>query len=387
IGTWSFTYTVPGVLPCATSSATITVLVGSGGAAGQDSALTVCGSITSFDLFTALAGDPQPGGTWSDPTGTGALGAGGMLDVSALPIGGASPYVYTINDPTCGPTSAVVLITAAPYPVAGIGSSLTLCADSPPVDLFSALGGDPDIDGSWTDPSGQAHGDSFIPGTHQAGDYTYTVAGSAPCPDATAVVSITVNAPPDAGSSGRLLACDTVQALDLFEGLQGAPQQGGAWQDLDGSGGLTGGLLNTTGLAPGLYSYRYTLTVPGCAPASAEVAVEVVGGVDVVEVSRECITRDRTYVVRFTIEQGDPATYAVRGLEGAISAGPPYVFTSAPIFTSESFEAFVRDRYGCSEVRVAGGTPCEFTSEIFMPESFSPNGDGRNDTWEVPGIQ
>lgn len=386
-GTWGFTYTVTGIAPCVSSSANVTVQVGVGGSAGQDSSVAVCGTVDAFDLFTALGGAPEPGGTWADGNGTGALGANGILNASLLPLGTPYPFSYTITDPECGSVSAVVVVTAMPFPVAGSGASLTLCSNGPVLDLFDQLTGNPDIDGSWSNPAGQSHGDSFTPGTDASGNYTYTVIGTEPCPDATAIVSIVVNDPPNAGQDGALLACDTELALSLFNGLQGAPQAGGSWQDIDGSGGLTGGALNTTGIAPGEYDYRYTVTVPGCAPASAVVAVEVVGGVEVDEVARECITRDRTYVVRFTISAGDAATYEVTGLIGTLSSASPFVFTSAPLFTSEPFEAFVRDQYGCEIVRVAGESPCDFGNDVFVPESFSPNGDAVNDALIIPGIE
>ncbi|MBK6344017.1 MAG: gliding motility-associated C-terminal domain-containing protein [Flavobacteriales bacterium] len=386
-GSWPFTYTVAGISPCTTSVATITVEVGVGGAAGGDSIVTVCGNLTAFDLFTALSGSPQTGGAWTDGFGTGALGPNGILNPSMLPTGGQFPFTYTINDPNCGLVTAVVRVTAAPYPVAGTGASLTLCSTSSSIDLFDQLGGNPDVDGSWTNPSGQAHGDFFIPGTHAPGDYTYTVAGTAPCADASAVVSITVNEPPNAGSDGALLACDTLQSLDLFTGLQGSPQTGGAWQDLNGSGGLSGGTLNTMSINPGTFAYSYTVNVPGCAPATAQVSVNVVGGVEVGDVQRECITRDRTYVVSFTITEGDAATYEVTGLAGSISASAPFTFTSEPLLTSQDFEAFVRDQHGCSEVRITGSTPCDFANDVFVPESFSPNGDGTNDRFVIPGIE
>ncbi|MBK9176422.1 MAG: gliding motility-associated C-terminal domain-containing protein [Flavobacteriales bacterium] len=386
-GNWGFTYTVTGIFPCTSSSANITVQVGVGGSAGADSSVTVCGTDTAFDLFNALAGTPLAGGAWSDPTGTGALGAGGILNVSLLPIGGASPFIYSITDPNCGPVTATVQVTAAPYPIAGTGGTSILCATAIPVNLIDLLGGAPDPDGSWMNPLGISHGDVFDPSLHMAGAYTYTVPGTTPCPDATAVLNITVNQPPDAGANGELLACDTVQGLDLFAGLQGTPQPGGAWADLDGSGGLSGGLLNTTGIAPGEYDYRYTVTVPACGSDDALVKVVVVTGVEVIEVERTCIERDRTYTVHFTIISGDPESYAVSGLEGTLSAVAPFVFTSTPLFTSQTFEAFVRDQYGCDEVRVAGVSPCDFNEEVFVPESFSPNGDGVNEAFIIPGIE
>jgi len=386
-GSWGFTYTVTGLFPCASSSANVTVNVGVGGSAGADSIVVVCGNITAYDLFTALGGSPEEGGTWTDGAGTGALGPDGILNVSLLPVGAQYPFAYTINDPNCGPVTAVVRVTAAPFPIAGTGASLTLCSISSAVNLFDQLTGNPDVDGTWSNPSGQAHGDFFVPGTHAPGNYTYTVAGTLPCADASAVISIVVNQPPNAGSNGNLLACDTVLALDLFSGLQGTPQSGGAWSDINGTGGLSGGLLNTTSIVPGEYGYGYTVSVPGCTPVTAVVNVRVVGGVQVDEVSTACITRDRTYVLTFMISEGDAASYQVNGVEGSLSDAAPYVFTSAPLFTSETYEAFISDQYGCAVVRIAGGSPCDFASDVFVPESFSPNGDGVNDRFIIPGIE
>lgn len=385
-GTWHFTYTLLSNGPCPGASSAVIVNVGSGSSAGGDSAVTVCGAEEAYVLLEGLAGNPAVGGVWSDPTGTGALLPNGLLDISALPTGGSSPFVYTIVDPGCGTVFATVEVTAAPYPVAGTGTSLEVCTNAAPIDLFAQLTGSPQSGGTWTGPSGP-HSATFIPGTDPSGDYIYTVPGDVFCPDATAVVSISANAPPNAGANGELLACDTLVALDLFSGLLGNPQAGGTWVDISGAGGLTGGTLNTVDIVPGEYYFSYTVSVAGCASASAQVKVTVVTSVDVIDLVRTCNTEDRTYVVSFTIEQGDPATYEVTGLPGSISAGPPYVFTSLPLFTSQDFEAFVTDLYACSVVRVAGVTPCDFEDDVFVPQTFSPNGDGVNESFLIPGIE
>ena len=93
------------------------------------------------------------------------------------------------------------------------------------------------------------------------------------------------------------------------------------------------------------------------------------------------------YAVTLAIAGGDPATYAVTGLEGAIAPGPPYVFTSIPIITSQPFSITVTDANNCGPRVVEGVSPCRFIDEVLVPESFTPNGDNVNDVLIIPGIE
>jgi gliding motility-associated-like protein len=382
-GTWVFAYGFPANGPCPAASAQVIVNVGSGVSAGTNAQVTVCGAACAFDLFEALGGTPTTGGTWTDQLGTGAL-TGGTLNACQLPAGTIAPFVYTVTDVNCGDVQATVLVTVSDFPDPGGDVALVLCSTDGPLDLFAQLVGTPDNGGIWIAPDGNASTGAFVPGASLPGDYIYQVTGNASCPDTTATITIAVNLPPDPGTNGTLSACDTLVALDLIAGLQGTPQPGGQWTDVSGSGGLQAGLLNTTFTGAGTFTYRYEVNVPSCGTASALVELVVHGSVETSEPVRLCNTVDRTYTVSFTLTGGDASSYAVTGTEGTLVDG---AFTSAPIPTSAAFEAFAQDAFACSLIRIVATSPCTFEDDVFVPQSFTPNGDGANDRFIIPGIE
>ena len=193
-----------------------------------------------------------------------------------------------------------------------------------------------------------------------------------------------VNYPADAGIDGVTQSCNE-GSVELFPLLSGAVQSGGTWIDQDGSGALTGGTVDAGQLSPGQYRFRYRVEVAGCPADSSIVSLVIVEGVSVSDTVLTCNEQDRTYVVQFTISGGTPTSYVVTGGPGILSTTAPYVFTSAPIFTSQSFSFEANDSNQCTPRVVEGVTPCVFQDEVFVPETFSPNGDGINDTFTIPG--
>lgn len=385
-GSYLFRYLLAANGPCTADSTTVTVVVDAGANPGSDSSVTICGGLVAYDLFQALGGSPDPGGIWIDLVGTGAL-SGSILNPSLLAPGTTVSYGYQVSDPGCGEALATVQVTVTTYPDPGAGTTVALCSTSDPVDLFTLLGGTPQTGGIWTDPNGTASGSLFTPGTSLPGAWSYTLAGTAPCNDSSSVVLVQVNNPANAGDDGDLLACNTSATLDLSTGLSNDAQPGGDWTDVGQTGQLNGNVLTVQGMAPGTYIFLYTVTVPGCGADVAQVVVEVVEGVTVSDLTATCNETDRTYIVSFVISGGDPATYSVTGVAGTLAPTAPYLFVSAPLFTSQPFSIAVDDQHECDPKVLEGVSPCDFEDEVFVPGSFSPNGDNINDLLLIPGIE
>jgi hypothetical protein len=218
--------------------------------AGSDGSITLCTSGAAVSLFAQLGGSPDAGGTWSGPSNV----TGGLINPANMSAGA---YVYTVSATApCTVETATVNVTINAPPNAGTDDALTLCISSPASGLFAALGGSPDAGGTWAGPSAVVGG-QFNPATMNVGDYTYTVAGSAPCPADVATVAVAVLATPDAGSPGNILLCSSDAAINLFAQLVGTPDAGGTWT---GPSAVVGGQFDPASMTAGVYTY--TISVP-----------------------------------------------------------------------------------------------------------------------------
>src|SRR5690606_31141930 len=115
--------------------------------------------------------------------------------------------------------------------------------------------GNPDLDGTWSDPDGNPHSGEYQPGISLPGGYTYTVTGDAPCPNASAIVVVTERRQPEAGISATFERCDTDAPVQLFNILSGTPDPGGVWT---GPNGPSSGLFIPGTSDPGVYTYTLT---------------------------------------------------------------------------------------------------------------------------------
>ncbi|MBL7981555.1 MAG: hypothetical protein JNL52_07060, partial [Flavobacteriales bacterium] len=257
-----YTYTVTGVAPCVSSSATVTMTENAGTNAGTNGSVTVCDGGAAVDLFAQLGGTPQAGGAWSGPSPV----VAGNYDPATMNPG---VYTYTVTGVApCTNATATVTVTENAATNAGANGTLTVCSDGASTSLFAQLGGTPQPGGTWSGPSAVVGG-SYDPATMAPGVYTYTVTGVAPCTNATATVTVTENAATNAGTNGTLTLCSDGASASLFAQLGGTPDAGGAWS---GPSAVVGGNYDPATMNPGVYTYTVTGVAP-CVSSSATVTV------------------------------------------------------------------------------------------------------------------
>ena len=265
-----YTYTVNGTAPCPNDQSQVTMTVVSEPDPGTAGSITLCFSDAPIGLFAQLGGSPDPGGAWSGPSAV----AGDVFDPGTMTAG---VYTYTIAvPPPCASVSSTVAVNVNQPPDAGIDGALTLCITSPAVALINSLGGTPDAGGTWIGPS-PVMGGIFNPATMSAGAYTYTVNGTAPCPADAATATVNVVTEPDPGGPGFLTICGNGAPDDLFNYLEGSPDQGGLWTTPAGT--TFNGLFDPAVMASGVYTYTITVPPP-CASVSSTVTVDVVSPPD-----------------------------------------------------------------------------------------------------------
>ncbi|MCW5900575.1 MAG: gliding motility-associated C-terminal domain-containing protein [Flavobacteriales bacterium] len=384
----AYTYTVTNASPACTVQAVINVSVTQQPSAGTNGSVTVCSSDPVIALLGQLGGSPTPGGSW---TGPGGQPFGGNFNPATDAQG---VYTYTVNaPPPCTAVSATVNVAVNPAPNAGTNGSVSFCSTGSPADLATYLGGNPMPGGSWTAPGGGAFGGTYDPATHTSGVYTYTVTGVAPCPDATAAVTVTENAQPDAGLDATASLCSSSAAVVLTSLLGGSPDPGGTWTGP--GGGQVPGTLDPATAASGNYTYTVS-AAPPCVSAQATLTLTIVpqpsagtpGAITLCETSAPTnlfgqLGGNPAPGGTWTAPGGgafggtyDPAIHAPGIYTYTVTAPPPCVNATATVTVNETAQPNAGSNASAS--LCSSGAPVGLTS--LLGGSPDPGG-----TWTGPG--
>ncbi|MFB0903400.1 MAG: gliding motility-associated C-terminal domain-containing protein, partial [Nonlabens sp.] len=234
---------------------------------GVENPITICNDQNMLDLFTALDGTQDTGGTWIDTDATGSV-TGNIFDATTVPDGTYTfEYVLSGNAP-CIDASTLVRITIESPVDAGTDAVLDRCSNTPSIDLFTLLGM-ATSGGTWSPALNSTTG-LFDPAIDVSATYTYTIANS--CNSSSAAVIVTITEAPDAGTDTIIAICVSDGIVDLSTQLGGSPDTTGTWSPLLDSATH---LFDPTVDAAGIYRYTVPATFPCTTDAVATIEVQI----------------------------------------------------------------------------------------------------------------
>jgi hypothetical protein len=223
------------------------------------------------------------------------IGSNGDVNFDSA-IAGCYWFKYSGGLPPDCYQEIIFPVRVVEQPNAGTGTTAMPCAGDAVINLFSLLGGSPQLTGTWSgngtlspdysdggtpaDPTD----DTFDPTTEGIYSFTYTVTQVAPvgytlhdcpnCEQSSTVVTIHVidcTPPPpdcDSGESASVQVCSaTGCSFDLYDQLGGNPDAGGSWAWQSGPQVIlpTGGDQGTVSfLNAQIGSYQFSYTVGSC---------------------------------------------------------------------------------------------------------------------------
>ncbi|HQV74439.1 MAG TPA: hypothetical protein PLE78_03035, partial [Flavobacteriales bacterium] len=366
----AYTYTVPGLAPCPSSIATVTVTENAQPDAGVDATTTVCVSSAAVGLLPLLGSTADPGGSWIAPDGSPFSGT----FAPATDAGGIYTYQLVGSAP-CVNVQSEVTVVVNPSANAGGNGNLVVCSTSLPAALFPFLTGLPTAGGVWTGPDLAVISGVYDPIVNTPGVYNYTVTGLAPCPNGIATVTVTENMQPDAGLDAATTFCETDAAVALVGLLGGTPDPGGSW--VDPLGAAIGATLTPGTALDGNYTYTTGANAP-CVADQSIVSVTInaqptAGSNGVLTLCEGSPPTDMFLQLGGTPASGgtwtdaigtatgasfDPATQAPGTYTYTVSALSPCLATSADVTVSVSGQPIAGND--------ASTTPCSSDAEFAL---------------------
>ncbi len=179
-----YLYTTDCSTVCAEDVATLTISLQNPANAGNSSTVSLCSNDPPTSLFPFVVG--------GDLTGL-FFYQGQTFPLPDLTMAGSYVVNYVVyGTAPCLNDSADLQFVVNEAADAGQNSTLTICANSAPVDLANELGAS-QAGGTWTGPDNEPFSGILDPLTDGSGLYTYTVEGIAPCSDDEAFVAVIID--------------------------------------------------------------------------------------------------------------------------------------------------------------------------------------------------
>ena len=354
-GNITVTYSV-GTSPCnATESHTIQVITTA--IPTWTAPAPLCQSATPIDLNTLLGGLSTSGGTW---TGTGVSGT----IFSPAGLNGNINVTYSVGTSPCNATESHTIQILPDMNAAWTAPANSMCNDAAAINLSSLVTGN--AGGTW---SGQGvSGTQFNPtGLSGAIAVTYSVSGANACPD-TVTHIITVIPKPNASWTIPPMICTNQSTFDLNTVVTGSI--GGTWSGV----GVNSNILDLSSVGASLM-VTYTVNNGGCSDSqsgllhfsvfTADFSLNTYSGIAPLNVYTTNLCQNATSY-NWNFGNGETST--------AIEPSTTYLYggTYNVWLVATSAQGCVDSVHKVVVIEESGD---------FIPNVFTPNGDGLNETF------
>lgn len=224
----NYTYVISNLPGCAPAVRVMNVDEKIQRSSGTSASVMVCAGSSPFNMLNQLAGNPDDGGIWTGPNGDITPLGSDMLTANPS-INPSGVYTYTISSSApCQNQTSTLTVTYTNDNPSGLSASVELCSTTASLDMLNALNGNPVAGGTWTAPNGQVVTGSFVPTAQPAGNYEYYYPNVG-CSPSNSVLSISVEAPVNAGNNGSETICLTDNTFLLSSMLSSNATPGGSW--------------------------------------------------------------------------------------------------------------------------------------------------------------
>ncbi|MBU3820907.1 gliding motility-associated C-terminal domain-containing protein [Flavobacteriaceae bacterium XHP0103] len=379
-GNYQFTYYVAANAPCTDDATTITVTVEAPLSTGTSTTLDICSDGGTTDLFILL-GSADIGGTWSPALASGTGIFDPLIDTSGT-------YTYTLNN-ACGTVSSDVVVTVTQAANAGSDNDVTVCVIDGITDLFPSLGTSAQTGGTWSPALASGTGE-FDPLVDTAGVYTYTVTAVSPCTaDASAQITVAISdspAPVVLDANPEFCRADNPTVSDLNASIRATGTI--SWY---ADATLASPLSLTEALVDGIDYYARQTTTTGCESSESVMITATVNDVatpTLVNSNLELCINDDPTILELTenIVEYDSSLDNVIWYDAA-TGGNSFNSTDILVYGVTYYASLYDASTGCeSSVRLSYTPDLTSCGELVLPDGFSPNGDGVNDTYDYNNL-
>ncbi|MGB0167378.1 MAG: hypothetical protein ACPF8V_11055, partial [Luteibaculum sp.] len=192
------------------------------------------------------------------------------------------------------------------------------------------------------------------------------------CPLDSSQVSIRINHQPDAGANGDTVICESGIPLVLKDVLDGNPENGGVWSDLDNTGGIVAGNLFNSFDTPNnpnsqIFRFEYFIKAQTACVDSAAIATLTVSAAPEINISADfpILCKDSTVNLSAILEGNGPFDLEISDGNGNIYPNP----STLPVGFSYNFSQALSQTTTFEVTRLIDNTPLQ--CEIVKPEAIT----------------